>query len=117
MIPGPDIVCAFIICAHLDIWYTPAVYCNFTVLPISANFRSSNIKNPCFSAKLYTNFIFSVLKFVIISTWVLSIQINGPKLSAIYKKNDICLIVEDVVTYGDSILETVQVCVFQLKYR
>ncbi len=32
-------------------------------------------------------------------------------LEGIYKKNDTCLIVEDVVTYGDSILETVQVCV------
>ena len=30
-------------------------------------------------------------------------------LEGCYKKNDRCLIIEDVVVYGDSILETVEV--------
>ena len=44
--PGPGTMCALMMSAHLTIWYKPPVYCSVTVLPMSANFRSSKMRNP-----------------------------------------------------------------------
>mmetsp|Transcript_8030 Transcript_8030/g.49607 ORF Transcript_8030/g.49607 Transcript_8030/m.49607 type:complete len:217 (-) Transcript_8030:538-1188(-) len=53
-----------------------------TVLPMSANFRSSKIMKSCFLANSWIFVQNSGVKSGRISTWVLSTQIEGPILSA-----------------------------------
>lgn len=43
-IPGPGTKCALVMCDQSAILYIPPPYCITTVLPMSANLRSSKIK-------------------------------------------------------------------------
>ena len=52
MMPLPGTMCAWVMCDQSAILCTPLPYWPTTVLPMSANLRSSKIMNLCLAAKL-----------------------------------------------------------------
>ncbi|CAG9093536.1 unnamed protein product [Plutella xylostella] len=66
--------------AQSPILYSPLEYCRDTVLPISANFLSSRIKKPNWSASCFSCVTNDSEKSSIMSTWVFTRQMCSPTL-------------------------------------
>mmetsp|Transcript_3766 Transcript_3766/g.13384 ORF Transcript_3766/g.13384 Transcript_3766/m.13384 type:complete len:343 (+) Transcript_3766:206-1234(+) len=82
MIPDPGTMCALVTCDQSAILCTPEEYCPTTVLPISANLRSSKMRKSCFFAIACNFSPKSSVKSGYKSQCVFNMQISGPNVSA-----------------------------------
>mmetsp|Transcript_11833 Transcript_11833/g.49723 ORF Transcript_11833/g.49723 Transcript_11833/m.49723 type:complete len:205 (-) Transcript_11833:785-1399(-) len=82
MMPLPGTMCALVMCDQSAILCTPLPYWPTTVLPMSANLRSSKIMNLCLAASSRSFEPKVSSKSGYRSQCVLRMQISGPSLSA-----------------------------------
>mmetsp|Transcript_13769 Transcript_13769/g.51552 ORF Transcript_13769/g.51552 Transcript_13769/m.51552 type:complete len:348 (+) Transcript_13769:209-1252(+) len=82
IMPLPGTMCAFVMWLQSAILCTPLAYCPTTVLPMSANLRSSKMRKLCFEASWVSSATNSSEKSGYKSQCVFNTQISGPSLSA-----------------------------------
>mmetsp|Transcript_39014 Transcript_39014/g.96672 ORF Transcript_39014/g.96672 Transcript_39014/m.96672 type:complete len:217 (+) Transcript_39014:362-1012(+) len=82
MMPAPGTMCALVMWLQSAMRCTPLEYCPTTVLPMSANLRSSKIRKLCLAASASSLLPKAWSKSGYRSQCVLSTQISGPIWSA-----------------------------------
>mmetsp|Transcript_5376 Transcript_5376/g.9321 ORF Transcript_5376/g.9321 Transcript_5376/m.9321 type:complete len:345 (-) Transcript_5376:203-1237(-) len=82
MMPGPGMMCAFVMCDHDAMRNGPPWYCMTTVLPMSANLRSSKMRNLCSAARAVSCAATSGVHWSRASAWVLRQHMYGPSSAA-----------------------------------